>query len=122
MTNLAASVRTRLLNKAKVAQQDFSLVLRRYGQIKTMENFHKISHGGLTPQLNRPPTDASRGRYDVSATWRRLSGVKFVSSRNALHCKNQFWSIHVGHDLNKPFQIAFHLHRHLDHQPVPQKS
>ena len=31
MTNLAASVHTRLLNKAKADQQDFSLVLTRYG-------------------------------------------------------------------------------------------
>jgi hypothetical protein len=30
MTHLAASVRTRLLNKAKADQQDFSLVLTRY--------------------------------------------------------------------------------------------
>lgn len=31
MSNLAASVRTRLLNKAKADKQDFSLVLTRYG-------------------------------------------------------------------------------------------
>ena len=31
MSNLAASVRTRLLNKAKADEQDFSLVLTRYG-------------------------------------------------------------------------------------------
>ena len=52
MTNIAASVRTRLLNKAKVEQQDFSLVLTRYGQIETMENFHK--------NLGRRPDSATQ--------------------------------------------------------------